>query len=64
MWSDLLLVAGLLFLIEGLPWFAFPATARQVVVLLLGAELGSLRLMGLAMMLVGLILLALRHQLL
>ena len=62
-WSDLLLVAGVLLLIEGLPWFAFPVTAQRVIAQLLETDASDLRAMGFVMMVVGLILLALRSRL-
>ncbi len=49
-----LCVIGMVMIIEGLPWFAFPDKMKQVVMTLLGQPEQFLRRFGFSMMLAGL----------
>ncbi len=49
-----LCVLGMVMIIEGLPWFAFPDKMKQVVITMLGQQEQFLRRFGFIMMLVGL----------
>ncbi len=47
-------VIGMVMIVEGLPYFAFPDKMRQVVAMILGQDDLTLRRMGFFMMLAGL----------
>lgn len=47
-------VIGMVMIVEGLPYFAFPDRMRQVVAMLMGMDDLTLRRMGFFMMLAGL----------
>ena len=47
-------VIGMVMIVEGLPYFAFPDKMRQVVAMLMGMDDLTLRRMGFFMMLAGL----------
>ncbi len=47
-------VIGMVMIVEGLPYFAFPDRMRQVVAMILGQDDLTLRRMGFFMMLAGL----------
>jgi uncharacterized protein YjeT (DUF2065 family) len=47
-------VMGMVLIVEGLPYFAFPDKMRQMVTVILGMENTILRRFGLFMMLAGL----------
>ncbi len=49
-----LCVMGMVMIVEGLPYFAFPAKMRQMVAMMLGLDNNTLRRFGLFMMLSGL----------
>ncbi len=49
-----LCVMGMVMIVEGLPYFAFPAKMRQMVAMMLGLDNTTLRRFGLFMMLSGL----------
>ena len=49
-----LCVMGMVMIIEGLPYFAFPAKMRQMVSVVLGMDDATLRRFGFFMMLAGL----------
>ena len=52
----LLVVAGVVLIFEGLPWFLSPGAARKALVQLVSLEDRALRLIGLALMVTGLVL--------
>ena len=52
----LLVVVGVVLIFEGLPWFLSPGSAKQVLRQLLAIDDRTLRGLGLALMLSGLIL--------
>jgi uncharacterized protein len=54
--ADLLTFLGLLLILEGLPWFVSPLRVKALMRLLLAVPDASLRLLGLAWMLLGLLL--------
>ena len=54
--SEFLTVIGLILILEGLPYFAFPKVFKQWIVKVLEMSEGSLRIYGLAAMLAGLLL--------
>lgn len=54
--ADLLTFLGLLLIVEGLPWFVSPLRVKALMRLLLAVPDASLRLLGLAWMLLGLLL--------
>ena len=47
-------VIGMVMIVEGLPYFAFPGKMRQMVAMVLGLDDGTLRRFGFFMMLAGL----------
>lgn len=51
-----LCVLGLIFIIEGLPYFAFPAQVKQYLVKLLEVPDRTLRILGLGAIVTGLLL--------
>jgi hypothetical protein len=51
-----LCVVGMVMILEGLPYFAFPAAIKAMLRKMLALPDGALRPMGLALMLVGLLL--------
>ncbi|MBU1171739.1 MAG: DUF2065 domain-containing protein [Proteobacteria bacterium] len=51
-----LCVVGMVMILEGLPWFAFPEKMKQVLAMLFTQKESQLRVMGIALMLVGLVL--------
>ena len=57
-----LCVLGMVFIIEGLPYFLFPEKIKAYLMKLLGMTDSSLRIMGLLAMLIGLILLFLGRR--
>jgi len=57
-----LCVLGMVFIIEGLPYFLFPEKIKAYLMKLLGMTDSSLRIMGLLAMLTGLILLFLGRR--
>jgi uncharacterized protein len=54
--SEFLTVIGLLLILEGAPYFAFPKIFKQWIARVLEMSEGSLRIYGLAAMLAGLLL--------
>jgi uncharacterized protein YjeT (DUF2065 family) len=53
-----LCVLGMVMIVEGLPYFAFPEKMKQWIAKALELSPGSMRGLGLALMLVGLLLVA------
>jgi uncharacterized protein YjeT (DUF2065 family) len=60
--NELLTVIGLILVLEGLPYFAFPKVFKQWIVKVLELSEGSLRIYGLVSMLVGLLLVFLARR--
>jgi uncharacterized protein YjeT (DUF2065 family) len=54
--SDFICLIGMVMIVEGLPYFAFPEKIKQWLVKLIETPDPSLRRMGLALMMVGLLL--------
>ncbi len=57
-----LCVLGMVFIVEGLPYFAFPAQIKQYLVKLLEIPERTLRLLGLGAIVMGLLLVYLGRQ--
>jgi hypothetical protein len=53
---DLLVVIGVVMIVEGVPWFLSPGGYKRLLLQVLPLNDGLLRLMGLALMLAGLLL--------
>jgi uncharacterized protein YjeT (DUF2065 family) len=60
--NELLTVIGLILVLEGLPYFAFPKVFKKWIVKVLELSEGSLRIYGLVSMLVGLLLVFLARR--
>jgi hypothetical protein len=62
--SDFICLIGMVMIVEGLPYFAFPEKIKQWLVKLIETPDASLRRMGLALMVVGLLLIWVGRRLL
>lgn len=51
-----LCVVGMVMIVEGLPWFAFPEKMKKVLTMMFVQPESQLRVMGIVLMLVGLVL--------
>ena len=51
----LLIVVGMVMIVEGLPYFAFPSKMKEMIQMMLGVEDKKLRTYGFALMLIGLV---------
>jgi len=60
--SELLTVIGLILILEGLPYFAFPKGFKKWIVKVLELPEGALRIYGLVSMLAGLLLVYLARR--
>ncbi|MCU0577919.1 MAG: DUF2065 domain-containing protein [Desulfobacterota bacterium] len=60
--NELLTVIGLILILEGMPYFAFPRVFKKWIVKVLEMPEGSLRIYGLVSMLVGLLLVYLARR--
>lgn len=60
--NELLTVIGLILILEGLPYFAFPQIFKRWIVKVLELEEGALRIYGLVSMLAGLLLVYLARR--
>lgn len=56
--SFFLCVIGMVLIVEGLPYFAFPETMKAMVVKLIQMKESTLRMLGFSLMLAGLVLIA------